>query len=85
MLLASYFGARYVINRFEIQRGITSRLGLGLFALGLLLAAELFVVLSLRGMSLSDYIHSRDPISGMVYLTMLGIFTLMPVFVQRPA
>jgi len=40
---------------------------MGCVALGLLLAAEFTLVLWLRGLSISEYLASRDPVSGTVY------------------
>jgi hypothetical protein len=47
-------------------------------ALGLLLGFELTVVLALRGMSLAQYLESRDPVSGTAYVCSLALFALMP-------
>jgi hypothetical protein len=40
-------------------------------------------VLWLRGLSISEYFASRDPVSGTVYYAMMGIFTVMPLLVAR--
>jgi hypothetical protein len=40
-------------------------------------------VLWLRGLSIGEYVAGRDPVSGTVYLVMLGLFALMPLFVAR--
>jgi len=52
-------------------------------ALTLFIAAELLVVLELRGLSISEYIRTRDPVSGSVYLLMLAVFALMPWLLWR--
>ena len=59
------------------------RLGVGLVALGLLLVAEFTVVLWLRGLAIGEYLASRDPVSGTVYVMMLGVFAVMPLLVAR--
>ncbi len=56
---------------------------MGCVALGLLLVAEFTLVLWLRGLSISDYLASRDPVSGTVYYVMLGVFAIMPLLVAR--
>ncbi len=58
-------------------------LAIGFIALGSLLVAELLVVLGLRGLSVSEYVRTRDPVSGIVYLLMLGVFALMPWLISR--
>lgn len=75
--------ARFVMRRFAIPRSIPARLGTGLVALGLLLAAEALLAVVLQDRSLGDYVASRDPVSGSVYLAMLGLFTLMPVLIGQ--
>jgi hypothetical protein len=75
--------ARFVVRRFAIPPSISARLGTGLVALGLLLAAELLLAVILQDQSLGEYIAGRDPVSGSVYLAMLVIFSVMPVLVAR--
>jgi hypothetical protein len=58
-----------------------TRLGMGFVGLGLLVAAELGFVLWLRGMPIREYVASRDPVAGTVYLGMLGVFAVMPLLV----
>jgi hypothetical protein len=78
MLLVVFLAARWVVARFRLPGAIAPRLGVGFLALALLLACELMVVLALRGMSLDDYLASRDPLAGGVYVTSLLLFALMP-------
>jgi hypothetical protein len=75
--------ARWVIRRFALPPGMISRLGMGCVALGLLLVAEFALVLWLRGLSIREYLATRDPVSGTVYYLMLGIFAIVPSFVGR--
>jgi hypothetical protein len=56
---------------------------MGLIPLGLLLVAESTLVLRLRGLSISEYLSSQDPVSGTVYHVMLGIFAIMPLIMTR--
>ena len=59
------------------------RLATGILALGLMLAAELLLAAIVQGRSLVEYVASRDPVSGSVYLAMLGLFALMPMILAR--
>lgn len=54
------------------------RLAAGLLALACLVAAELGVACFLGTRSASEYIASRDPVSGSVYLASLVFFALAP-------
>ena len=77
MLVAIIVSARFVVRRFPaVQRA--SYLASGGIALFLLVVVELFVVLTLRGMSISQYFAERDPVAGSVYVVMLIIFALTP-------
>jgi len=48
-----------------------------------MLVAEFTLVLWLRGLLMSEYLTSRDPVSGTVYYAMLGVFCIMPLLVAR--
>jgi hypothetical protein len=83
MLVVIIVSARWVVRRLALPPTPPSRLGMGGVALALLLGAELTLVLWLRGLSISEYLASRDPVSGMVYYLLLGVFALAPLFVTR--
>ncbi len=83
MFVVTIFAARGVIRRLTIPRTPSKRLSVGIVALGLLLVSELSLVVWLRGMTISEYLAGRDPISGTVYYVMLGIFAIMPILVAR--
>ncbi len=55
----------------------------GFLALLLSLCAELLLAAVLQDRSVSEYIASRDPISGGVYVVMLGLFAIMPLILAR--
>ena len=61
----------------------SSRLGMGFIALGLLLVSEFTLVLGLQGLTISDYLLTRDPVSGTVYYVMIGVFGIIPLLVAR--
>jgi hypothetical protein len=81
MFLVTILAARWIVRRLAVPPKSSSRLGMGCLALGLMLVTEFTLVLRLRGLSLSDYLASRDPVSGTVYYVMLGVFAIMPLLV----
>jgi hypothetical protein len=83
MLAAIILAARFTVRRLAVPSTPLKRLGVGCIALGLLLMAEVTVVLSLQGLSIQEYIEGREPVSGVVYLVMLLIFAIMPLLVLR--
>lgn len=83
MLAAVVLAARYVANRFALAPAYRIRLSTGVLALVLLVAAELLLTLVLQDQSPGQYIASRDPVSGAVYLAMLVLFALMPFILAR--
>ncbi|GMV32083.1 MAG: hypothetical protein AMXMBFR59_42080 [Rhodanobacteraceae bacterium] len=84
MFVVTLVAARFVVRRFAVPPSMPARFGTGLLALVLLLAAELVLAVVLQERSLADYVASRDPVSGSVYLAMLGLFAIMPVLVGQP-
>ena len=83
MIAVIIVAARWIVGRLSLPPTPGSRLGMGVIALGLLLVAEFTFVLWLRGLSMSEYFATRDPVSASVYYTSLGVFALMPLFVAR--
>lgn len=78
MFVAIVLAARYVIRRFALPTSQSIRLKVGFTALALSVLAELLLAAVLQSRSLVQYIASRDPVSGSVYLVMLLLFALMP-------
>lgn len=83
MLVAMVLAARFIVRRSGAPATTAGRLVAGFVALVLLLVAELTVVLSLRGLTVAEYVEGRDPVSGSVYVVMLIVFALMPSLVGR--
>lgn len=83
MLAITILAARCVVRRLAVPPKLSSRLGMGCEALFLLLLAEFSLVLYLRGLSISDYFASRAPVSGTVYYAELGIFAVIPYFIDH--
>lgn len=75
--------AGWIVQRLDLPYTLSVRFSMGCIALVFLLIAEFTLVLWLRGMSISDYLASRDPISGTAYYIMLGVFAIMPLLVAR--
>jgi len=82
MLAACALAARWVVRRFALPTALRPRLAVGGLALALLVAAELGVVLLVRGEPLGDDLARRDPVSGGVYLVSLLLFALLPGLVE---
>jgi len=74
--------AMWVVSRFTLRRTVAQRLGTGVLALALLVAAELGVILGVRDLTLEEYLDSRDPLVFTAYLGALLLFALMPVLVR---
>ena len=83
MFVVIIVAARWIVRRLAVPYTLSIRLGMGCVALGLLLVAEFTLVLWLRGLSISDYLASRDLVSGKVYYVILGVFAIMPLLVAR--
>jgi hypothetical protein len=83
MLVVTIVAAKWIIGRLALPTTLFSRLGMGFIALGLMLVAEFAFMLKLRGLSISEYLATRDLVSGTVYYIMLVVFAIMPIFVSR--
>ena len=85
MFVVIVLAARFITRRFSLPADALPRLGAGFLALGLLVAAEVVLALSLQDRTLAEYVASRDPVSGSVYLAMLALFAVMPLVIARLA
>lgn len=83
MLAVSIMAARWTVVRLSVPSARPPRLVMGVVALAFLLAAELGLVSWLRGLSIKEYLATRDPVSGAAYYMALGLFATMPLFVGR--
>ncbi len=83
MLVVIVAAARFVTRRFAVPVRAAPRLVMGLLALALLVTAELSFALLLGNSSLGAYLASRDPVSGSVYLALLGVMAAMPLWLGR--
>lgn len=83
MLVAIVLAARHVIRRFDLPPDASIRLQIGFAALAMAIVVELLLAMALQGRSLAEFIASRDPVSGSVYLLMLLLFALMPTLLGQ--
>jgi hypothetical protein len=78
MATVIFYAADYVLRRFPQARGPGGALIVGFVALALLVVAELVLATLVQDRTLTEYVASRDQVSGTVYLVMLLVFALMP-------
>ena len=83
MLVATVLAAWWVVRRFGRGGEPRTFLGVGLIAVGFVLAADFVVGVGLRGMTPSEVFTERDAVSGPVYYGLLGVFAVMPWLVAR--
>jgi hypothetical protein len=83
MLAITIVAARWTVLRLSVPIMWSARLEMGCMALVLMLIAEFGFVLWIRGISIRDYLATRDPVSGTVYYLMLVLFAVMPLLVAR--
>lgn len=83
MLAVSIAAARWIVRWLAVPPRVSGRLGMGLIALALMLVAEFSLVLRLRGISIREYMATRDPVSGTVYYLTLAVFAILPMMVRR--
>ena len=78
MAMVIVVAAGYILRRYPEVQTRGRALVVGFTALALSVSAELVLAVVLQSQSLSEYLASRDKISGSVYLVMLVAFALMP-------
>ncbi|WP_234413598.1 hypothetical protein [Ideonella sp. A 288] len=80
-----WLAAHFIVRHFALPPRNGVRLATGGVALALTLGAELAVGMLLMGQSFAALLAARDPVSGSVYLALLGVFAVMPRFIHpRP-
>ena len=85
MFVVIWMSARFITKRFSLPAKALARLGAGFLALGLLVAAKILLAVAIEDRSLVEYVASRDPVSGSVYLAMLALYAVMPFLLTRLA
>lgn len=79
MLVVIVAAASWLVRKFQIAE---QTLMVGVLALALVMAFEFTLVLWLRGLTLTEYLSERDPLSSFIYYLMLVVFGLMPLLVN---
>jgi hypothetical protein len=82
MIAASWLVARSLLRRRWRDLGTAGAAAGGALALGVLVCAELGVVVLGRGQSIAEYAASRDALSGIAYLAALLAFAVLPPLVR---
>jgi hypothetical protein len=78
MFVAIFLAAGYVVRKYGSSMSPVDWMLVGTMSLALLVLAELVLAVVLAGREVGEYISSRDPVSGSVYLVMLIVFAAMP-------
>jgi hypothetical protein len=78
MAVVIFLAAGYILRRFPDIRSPGRSLAAGFLALALTVCAELGLAVALQDRTLSEFIDSRDKVSGSVYLLLLLVFAIMP-------
>ena len=77
-----WFSAHAVVEQFTLAPTLAVRLAVGGIALLFVLSAEVIFIKWMQANTVSQYIASRDIVSGLVFIVMLLGFALMPVWVH---
>lgn len=83
MLVAIILAAGWINRRFAELDSPISKLSVGMIAFVMVLSAEFIVGMTLRGLSLTQIILDRDPVSGTAYYSSLLLLALMPWLLSR--
>jgi len=83
MFVVSLVAARWIIRILAVPPTLSQRLTMGGIGLGLMLVAEFALVSWLRGLSLREYLATRDPVAGAVYYLSLVLFAILPLLLAR--
>ncbi len=78
-----FWAAGFVVRRFAPWPSRADLAWTGAIALALLVGAELLLSVVVQDRSLGEYLASRDPVSGTVYLLMLVVFAGLPAWRGR--
>lgn len=72
------FAARFVHRRAAKTLAPGEFIPVGVIALLLMIGAELLLAYLLQHQTIPQYVASRDPVSGSVYVAMLLVFAALP-------
>ena len=82
MLAAIFIAARWIVRLFDLRRRPLLALSIGTFAAVLLILVEFSVILCVRGLTLSEFLATRDPIAAAFYYVAVAIFAGMPAIMS---
>lgn len=85
MFIAIFLAAGYIVRRYQARVSPTGWVFVGVLALVLMVCAEILLAVVLAGRGFAEYIASRDPVSGSVYIAMLLVFAAMPWLRRKQA
>ncbi|CDH44837.1 hypothetical protein [Candidatus Contendibacter odensensis] len=83
MFAAIFLAAGHVVRKYGASVAPLGWVRVGTLSLAFLVAAELLLAVVLAGRGIGEYIASRDPVSGSVYLALLVVFAAMPWLRRR--
>ncbi|MFZ1829394.1 MAG: hypothetical protein WAW42_11615 [Candidatus Competibacteraceae bacterium] len=78
MFVAIFLAAGHVVRKYGDSVALLGWVLVGALSLAFLVAAELLLAVIVVGRGIGEYIASRDPVSGSVYLVLLVVFAAMP-------
>ncbi len=78
MAVVIFLAAGLILRRFREIHSPARSLAAGVLALVLVVAAELALAFVLQSQTLTQFLGSRDKVSGSVYLALLVVFAVMP-------
>lgn len=78
MFVAIFLAAGHVVRKYGASVAPLGWVLVGALSLAFLVTAELLLAVVLAGRGIGEYIASRDPVSGSVYLPLWVVFAAMP-------
>lgn len=83
MFIVIVAAARLISRTWLVSSTLAARFAAGGIALVLMLGAEFGLVGWLRGISVGQYLATRDPVSGTAYYLLLGLFAILSALIGR--
>ena len=78
MATVIFLAAGFILRRFPAICSPARSLAAGVLALALSVCVELGLAVVLQSQTLAEFLHSRDKVSGSVYIALLLVFAAMP-------
>jgi hypothetical protein len=80
MFMVIILVSRWIVRRLPEFSSLLSRLAVGFTALALMLGSEVLLARLLQGISVREYIASRDSVLGTIYFALLVVFAILPAY-----